>query len=215
VLSFKDANVDRAAFTYNLERGGAGGIKPEPWMWATDLSGGWFYRKTAVNKMSIPVMVANGVDAISKNGVVMLNVALRGDGTLPENQAAYLTAFGDFLKINGEGIYGTRPWKTCGEGPLKMKDGRQGENHKAFSQDDIRFTTKDGVLYAFVLARPTDGIVITTLAAGGVYDGDIGAITLLGSDETLTWRRTSDALTIQLPRTLPGQIVNGFRIQSK
>ena len=55
---------------------------------------------------------------------------LAGDGTLPENQAAYLTAFGDFLKINGEGIYGTRPWKTFGEGPLKMKDGRQGENHK-------------------------------------------------------------------------------------
>ena len=104
-------------------------------MWATDLSGGWFYRATAVNKMSIPVMVANGVDAISKNGVVMLNIALRGDGTIPEKQAAYLTAFGDFLKINGEGIYGTRPWKTFGEGPLpKVKDGRQGENHVDFSQ---------------------------------------------------------------------------------
>ena len=77
-------------------------------MWATDLSGNWFYRKGAVNKMSIPVMVGNAVDAISKNGVVMLNVALRGDGTLPENQAAYLTTFGDFLKINGEGIYRSR-----------------------------------------------------------------------------------------------------------
>ena len=117
-------------------------IKPEPWMWATDLSGGWFYRKGAVNRMSIPVMVGNAVDAISKNGVVMLNIALRGDGTLPENQAAYLTAFGDFLKINGEGIYGSRPWKTFGEGPLKMKDGRQGENHKDFSQQDIRFTSQ-------------------------------------------------------------------------
>lgn len=68
----------------------------------TDLSGGWFYRKGAVNRMSIPVMVGNAVDAISKNGVVMMNVALRGDGTLPENQAAYLTTFGEFLKINGE-----------------------------------------------------------------------------------------------------------------
>ena len=80
--------------------------------------------------MSIPVMVGNAVDAISKNGVVMMNVALRGDGTIPENQAAYLTAFGDFLRINGEGIYNTRPWKTFGEGPLKVKDGRQGENHQ-------------------------------------------------------------------------------------
>jgi alpha-L-fucosidase len=155
------------------------------------------------------------VDAISKNGMVMLNVALRGDGTLPENQAAYLVAIGDFLRVNGEGIYGTRPWKTFGEGPLEMKDGRQGENHKVFSPQDIRFTQKDGVLYAFVLAPPTDDIVIKTLATGGVYDGDIEEITLLGTDQTLTWSRTSDALTIELPKTLPGKIVNGFRIRSR
>ena len=173
-------------------------------MWATDLSGNWFYRKGAVNKMSIPVMVGNAVDAISKNGVVMLNIALRGDGTLPENQAAYLTAFGDFLKINGEGIYGTRPWKTFGEGPLKMKDGRQGENHKDFSQEDIRFTTKDGVLYAFVLAPPTEDIVIKTLATGGLLDREIAGIELMGSDETIEWKRSADALTIQLPKTLAG-----------
>jgi len=144
----------------------------------------------------------------------MLNIALRGDGTLPENQAAYLTAFGDFLKINGEGIYGSRPWKTFGEGPLEMRDGRQGENKKDFSQEDIRFTTKDGVLYAFVLAAPTSDIVIKTLARGGVYDGDIGTITLLGSSEKLKWDRSTDALTIQLPKTLPGQLVIGFRITS-
>ena len=214
VLSFKDPSVDRSAFTYNLERGGAGELKPEPWMWATDLSGGWFYRRTAVNKMSIPVMVANAVDAISKNGIVMLNVALRGDGTLPEKQAAYLTAFGDFLKINGEGIYGIRPWKSFGEGPLKVKDGRQGENHRDFSQEDIRFTIKDGDLYAFVLAPPTEDIVIKTLAQGGLYLGDIGTINLLGSTETLTWERSTEALTIQLPKTLPDQPVIGFRITS-
>ena len=215
VLSFKDGKRDRRAFTYNLERGSAGEIKPEPWMWATDVSGGWFYRKEAKNRMSIPVMVGNAVDAISKNGVVMLNIALRGDGTLPENQAAYLTAFGDLLKTNGEGIYGTRPWKTFGEGPLKMKDGRQGENHRDFSQEDIRFTTKDGVLYAFVLAPPTEDIVLKTLATGGLLDREIVDIELMGSAEKIKWNRSADALTIQLPQTLPGQIVNGFRIQSE
>jgi alpha-L-fucosidase len=215
VFSTKDPDLDRSAFTYNLERGGAGEIKPEPWMWATDLSGGWFYRKGAVNQMSIPVMVANGVDAISKNGIVMLNIALRGDGTLPENQAAYLTAFGDFLKINGEGIYGSRPWKTFGEGPVHVKDARQGENKQDFSQDDIRFTVRDGVLYAFVLAPPTKEIVIQTLADGGLFDGEIDRIELMGSDEEMDWKRTGDALTIQLPKTLPGRIVNGFRILAR
>jgi alpha-L-fucosidase len=215
VFSCKSGNKPKAAFTYNLERGSASDIKPYPWMWATDLSGGWFYRKGSVNRMSIPVMVGNAVDAISKNGVVMLNVALRGDGTLPENQAEYLVAIGDFLRVNAEGVYGTRPWKTFGEGPLKMEDGRQGENHQAFSPQDIRFTQKDGVLYAFVLAPPTDDIVIETLATGGVYDGDIEEITLLGTGQTLTWSRTPVALTIRLPKDLPGKIVNGFRIRSR
>ncbi|QDU89850.1 Alpha-L-fucosidase [Pirellulimonas nuda] len=212
VLSFKDAKADRAAFTYNLERGSAGEIKPQPWMWATDLSGGWFYRKNAVNKMSIPVMVGNAIDAISKNGVVMLNVALRGDGTLPENQAAYLTAFGDFLKINGEGIYGSRPWKVYGEGPLKMKDGRQGENHQDFSQADIRFTSNNGVLYAFVLAPPTEDIVIKTLATGGPLDREVASVRMMGSDAKIDWKRGADGLTIQLPAELPDALVTGFAI---
>ena len=215
VFSTKDPKLDRSAFTYNLERGGAGEIKLEPWMWATDLSGGWFYRATAENEMSVPVMVANGVDAISKNGVVMLNIALRGDGTLPEKQAEYLTAFGDFLKLSGEGIYGSRPWKTFGEGTLMIKDGRQGENHQDFSQEDIRFTTKDGTLYAFVLAPPTKDIVIKTLASGGLLEREIASIELMGSDEQLKWSRNGTGLTIKLPKTMPGKIVSGFRIQSK
>ncbi|WP_158973987.1 alpha-L-fucosidase [Cellulophaga sp. L1A9] len=213
VLSLKDATVDRSAFTYNLERGGAGEIKPEPWLWATDLSGDWFYNKNSINKMSIPVMVSNAVDAISKNGVVMLNIGLRGDGTIPEKQIGYLTAFGDFLKINGEGIYGTRPWKFFGEGLLEVKDGRQGENHGDYTQEDIRFTTKDEVLYAFILALPTKDIIVKTLAKGGVFDKKIASIELMGSSEKIKWKQSNDALNISLPKSLPGKIVNGFRIK--
>jgi alpha-L-fucosidase len=215
VLSLKDKTLDRSAFTYNLERGAADEIKPEPWIWATDLSGNWFYRAGAVNKMSVPVMVANAVDAISKNGVVMLNVALKGDGTIPEKQIEYLTAFGDFIKICGEGIYGSRPWKSYGEGSLEVKDGRQGENHNVYSQDDIRFTTKDGVLFAYVLTPPTKDIVIKTLAQGGLLQSDIKKIELMGSSQKIKWKQTADGLTIKLPKELPGSIVNGFRITSK
>ena len=215
VLSLKDKTLDRSAFTYNLERGGAGEIKKEPWMWATDLSGDWFYNKNSVNKMSVPVMVSNGVDAISKNGVVMLNVALKGDGTIPEKQIKYLTAFGDFLKINGEGIYESRPWKTFGEGPLEIKDGRQGENHKDYSQEDIRFTTKDGVLYAFVLAPPTKKILIKTLAKGGILDNEIEKIELMGSSKKVKWKRCDKGVTIKSWKNLPGEQVNGFKITMK
>ncbi|AWW32736.1 glycoside hydrolase family 29 [Echinicola strongylocentroti] len=213
VLSLKDKTLDRSAFTYNLERGGAGEIKPNPWIWATDLSGNWFYRKNAVNKMSIPVMVSNAVDAISKNGVVMLNIALRGDGTIPDKQIQYLTAFGDFIKVNGEGIYGTRPWKTFGEGPLEVKDGRQGENHQNYSQQDIRFTTKGDVIYAYVLAPPTDDIVMKTLADGGLLKQNITGVELMGSTEQINWEGSEEGLIIKLPSSLPGEIVNGFKIE--
>jgi alpha-L-fucosidase len=206
---------DKRAFTYNVERGGAAEIKPQPWMWATDVSGGWFYRKGAVNRMSIPVMVGNAVDAISKNGVVMMNMALRGDGTLPENQAAYLEALGDFLRLNGDGIYGSRPWKTYGEGPTEITDGRQGENHEDFSSQDIRFTQKDGNLYAFVLAVPTKDIKIKTLASGGLLNQEIASIELMGSSERVKWKRSAEGLLIQLPKALPGQYVNGFRLRLK
>ncbi|TWU44377.1 Alpha-L-fucosidase [Novipirellula aureliae] len=205
---------DKRAYTPNVERGGSADIQAQPWMWATDLSGNWFYRKDAVNKMSIPVMVGNAVDAISKNGVVMLNIALKGDGTIPANQAAYLTAFGDFLKTSGEGIYGTRPWTVFGEGPTVINEGRQQENLENFVPQDIRFTVKGDALYAFVLARPTEDIVIKTLAKGGVYADEVGAVELLGSDETLAWTRSAEALTISLPKTLPDDLVIGFRITS-
>ena len=143
----------------------------------------------------------------------MLNIALKGDGTIPEKQAAYLTAFGDFLKINGQGIYGSRPWKTFGEGPLKVKDGRQGENKRSFSQKDIRFTTKNGVLYAFVLAPPTEDILIKTLSEGGLLEKQIADIRLMGSDEKISWKRSTDGLAITLPKTLPDTLVVGFSIQ--
>jgi len=93
-----------------------------------------------------------------------------------------------------------------------MKDGRQGENKQDFYQEDIRFTRKGDSLYAFVLAKPTADIVIKTLAQGGLYEGEIGSVSLLGSDEALTWKHSAEALTIQLPKTLSDQPIIGFRI---
>ncbi|MBC7350742.1 MAG: alpha-L-fucosidase [Thermogutta sp.] len=212
VISLKATNKPPSAFTYNCERGMFSDIQPYPWIWATDLSGSWFYRKEAVCRMSIPVMIGNVVDVVSKNGIAMLNVALRGDGTLPENQAEYLKALGRFLAINGEGIYGTRPWKVYGEGPTEIKTGRGKENYHPYTSHDIRFTSRPGVLYAFVLAPPSDNIVIKTLASGGILDRDIASVELMGSQEQIIWQRTPEGLVIQRPKTLPAQPVIGFKL---
>ncbi len=213
VLSHKGSNMDLRGFTLNLEGGMAADIRPSPWIWGTrKLSGTWFYWTPARSIVPVPALIGNIVDTVSKNGLVLMNIALRGDGTLPEDQAAILRSVGDWLAINGEGIYGTRPWKSFGEGPTQISDERQGENLKAYSAADIRFTTKDGNLYAFVLAPPTEDILIKTLGAGGSLKEQITSIALLGSSETLEWSRSTEGLAIKRPRTLPCSYAVGFRI---
>ena len=215
VLSLKTGSLNRKAFTYNMERGCADQIFEEPWMWATDLSGTWFYRDGATNKMSIPVMVGNAVDAVSKNGVIMLNIALDGAGKIPANQMEYLEAFKKLFAVNGEALYGTRPWKVFGEGPLVMKTGRQSENLLPWSQQDIRFTTKDGVLYAFVLVPPTQEVTIKTLASGGILEQEIEKVTLLGSEEEVQWERSAEGMKIALPSVLPDTLAIAFKLELK
>lgn len=215
VLSFKNSRMNRAAFTYNLEQGMSSDIQEHSWMWATDLAGLWFYREGSTVRFTSEVLIGNTVDVVSKNGTAMLNLGMRGDGTLPETQAAMLRALGSWLKINGEGIYGTRPWVVFGEGPKQIDDGNYGVNRTPYSQQDIRFTKKGDALYAFVLAVPQEAIVIKTLASGGLYNDEIGGITLLGSTEPLTWNRSDAGLTIQLPQSIPQQPVIGFCITPK
>ena len=63
-----------------------------------------------------------------------------------------------------------------------------------------------------MLAPPTEDIAIKTLAKGGLLDREITGIELMGSTEKIKWTRSTEALSIELPRKLPGKIVSGFRI---
>ncbi|MEO9571959.1 MAG: alpha-L-fucosidase [Polaribacter sp.] len=213
VLSFKNTKENKAAFTYNLERGMFGEQQKHPWIWATDLSGSWFYRKNSFTKMSLDVLIGNAIDAISKNGVVMINIALKGDGTIPDNQIKMLSDFGAFVKTNQDGIYNTRPWTVYGEGPLKIITKRAGENLKKFSEKDIRFTTKNGNLYAFILAPLTKDILIKTLKKGGILEREIKEIQLLGSNENISWHQQKEGLVIKNNfKKLPNQSTICFKI---
>jgi alpha-L-fucosidase len=93
---------------------------------------------------------------------------------------------------------------------LKIKDGRQGENHQEFTQEEIRFTQKTGKLYAFLLSPPTKEIHIKTLATAGLLEQEIAEITLFGSEEKIEWSRSASGLTLQLPKKMPAQPVIGF-----
>ena len=189
----------------DYERGFSADIAPEPWQTDTSM-GDWFYNRDYKDKdtgtmyKSPENIITTLVDITSKNGNLLLNVIQHPDGTIDPEVETLLNQVGDWLSINGEGIYATRPWKLSGEGPTKPVGGGFSENKKLrYTGEDIRFTqSKDGkTLYAFTLALPADNkIVIKSL---GTAAGKISAVSLFGCADKVDWKQTDAGLTVSLP----------------
>ena len=202
-----DAN-QRKALVWDVERGAPNKIIDEPWQSCSCL-GGWHYNTSIYNNnqyKSAADVVKLLVDIVSKNGNLLLSVPLRADGTFDEKEEKILNEFGNWMNINKEAIYQTRPWKIFGEGPIADKDvqlNAQGFNEWAYSKADakeIRFTQTDKNLYATVLGWPEDGkILIRSLAEGnGLYPTKIGRVELLGYGK-VSFTRTDKGLVVDIP----------------
>ncbi len=114
----------------------------------------WCYVKEQDYKTA-ESLIHDLVDVVSKNGALLLNIGPRADGTIPEPEQEILREIGRWLAVNGEAVYGTRPWRVYGEGPTEVPEGAFTDTSRAaFTADDFRFTQKDGVIYAICLARP-------------------------------------------------------------
>ena len=102
---------------------------------------------------------------------------------------------GKWLDINGEAIYGTRPWKKYGEGPTKSASGAFADQTEPFTAKDIRFTTKGNILYATCLGLPADKTSISLLGLNA-GNGIVDSIELVGSGDTIHWVQKKEALVI-------------------
>jgi alpha-L-fucosidase len=163
-------------------------------------------------------------DIVSKNGNLMLSVPLNRDGVPDSDEIKIVTDIGAWLKVNGDAIYATRPWKTFGEGPSTTADvsARGGRPaavaSKPYTPEDIRFTqSKDGkTLYAIVLAIPADGkITIKSLSGDSPnWTGKIGSVRLLGVSGDLKFTRDEKGLHVTLPETVPSKFAVALQIQS-
>lgn len=207
---------------WDIERGASNQIEPLPWQTDTCI-GGWHYNRSQFerhNYKSTKTVIQMLVDIVSKNGNLMLSIPVRGDGTIDEDEQKIVEGIAAWMDVNREAIFGTRPWKIFGEGPaaadaapIKAQGFNEGKG-KPFTADDVRFTTKDGTLYAIVLGWPNKPLEIKSLASGPakLLERPIRNVTLLGSDEKVQWSQTDAALVIQPPHNKPCEHAFVFRI---
>ena len=208
--------VSGGKWVEDLERGVKDTVSQYPWQTDTSI-GDWYYRTGQKYKTSTEI-IQMLVDIVSKNGNLLINVVQTPEGDLEPDMLQILEEIGNWTAVNGEGIYGTRPWKIYGEKPVdtpQKKLGRFDENF-GYSSKDIRFTTKGNTLYAFCLGKPEADILIKSLGKSSYsFSKPIASIALVGSKEKIHWSQSSKALTIKKPANLPAWQVTGFKIEFK
>lgn len=198
----------RKALVWDVERGAPNQILEQPWQTCTCI-GGWHYNTDIYNGngyKSAAAVVKLLVDVVSKNGNMLLSVPLRADGTFDEKEEKILNEFGDWMAINKEAIYDTRPWTIFGEGPIADSDikiNAQGFNEGSYvnaTADEKRFTQTSKALYVTMLAWPADHkATIKSLAQDSkLYPQKIKSVELLGYGK-IPFTRTAEGLTVTLP----------------
>lgn len=197
---------------------------PLPWQTDTCI-GNWHYDRQLFEDhgyKSAKTVIHTLADVVSKNGNLLLNIPVHGDGTIDSDEQAIVEEIADWMKLSGESIFGTRPWKVFGEGPAMESAAAltaQGFNEgkgKPFTAEDIRFTAKGNTLYAIALGTPSaNKILIKILSAENkLYPQKLGKVTLTGIDQALSVTRTSEGLSVTLPEGIAQRHAYSFKILS-
>lgn len=206
----------------DLEKSRKNEIGEEPWMTDETISkGSWCYTENLEIKESADVLHVL-IDIVSKNGVLLLNVSPKADGTIPENQQQVLLDMGSWLDINGESVYGTRPWYTFGEGPTREPEGHF-RNHQEFlkikySWQDVRYTTKGDLIYATLLGWPGAGekIVLTAFAEDKLSDPlELASVSMIGNNDQMEWQLNEKGLSLITPGEAPSEMAVVFKIETR
>jgi alpha-L-fucosidase len=213
VINYKDYALQEQSAVLDLERGQLSDIRPLYWQTDTSISNkSWGNIKDDTFK-SPQFVIHQLVDIVSKNGNLLLNIGPRSDGTIPDEVQQVLRDVGSWLAVNGDAIYGTRPWKIYGEGPTKVTAGSFHDTDTAtYTAEDFRFTTKDNNLYAIELGWPAAGEAVIRSLGTTIGGQKIASVVLLGSSGSLQFRQQSDGLHIQVPAQAPGRYAYTFRL---
>jgi alpha-L-fucosidase len=198
-------------------------------LWMADMAvGDWFYELGF--HYDAGAIVHALLEHVSRDGNLTLCVSLTPEGAMDRGSAAMLKDLGAWMKINGEGIYGSHAWKKFGEGEqiidsktneVKLKifpGGKLGKRHAdfTFSTKDFRFTQgKNGDVYAFCLAVPKAGeeIMIRSFgSAANLLSNTIRSVSIPGSNAELKWEQTADGLKVIYPEQVEGKFAVAFKV---
>lgn len=214
VINYKDYAMQEHSAVLDLERGQLSDIRPISWQTDTSVSNqSWGYIKNDTFK-SPEFIVHQLVDVVSKNGNLLLNIGPRSDGTIPEEVQHVLLDVGAWMTVNGDAIYGTRPWRIYGEGPTKAAAGSFHDTDTTnYTAEDFRFTSKGSVLYAIGLAWPGSGEAMIHSLASTVGSASVRSVNLLGSDAKIQFEQRPEGLHVLLPVQPPAKYAYALRIE--
>ena len=212
----------KEALVWDVERGAPNNIPEKPWQTCSCI-GGWHYSVSDYENnryKSAAQVIKLLADVVSKNGNLLLSIPLRVDGTFDEKEEKIINGIGDWMSVNGEAIYSTRPWHIFGEGPIADSDikiNAQGFNEGAYTKatsDEIRFTQTPKHLYAISLSWPENNtITVKALAEGSKhYAKKIKSVELLGYGK-VKFTRNADGLTVVIPADAPKSVAPVLRIR--
>ncbi|WP_233496785.1 alpha-L-fucosidase [Dyella sp. AtDHG13] len=210
VVNYKLGDFPEGAGTLDIERGQLRGIHASHWQTDTSISNdSWGYIEHDTYK-SPTFIIHLLADVVSKNGNLMLNVGPRADGTIPEGAQDTLRSIGRWLKANGEAIYGSKPWRTFGEGPTEVATGTfQDTKTKPYTAEDFRFTTGNGRLYAIELGWPaTHQATIHSIKP----EEKVARVESVADNQSIAFTQDAGGLHLRLPSQPIGSDAYVYRI---
>nr|CAB3247398.1 alpha-L-fucosidase-like [Phallusia mammillata] len=145
----------------------------------------WGYRRDAKleDYLTIEELLSTLASTISCGGNLLMNIGPTAEGTIPPIFKQRLREMGLWLKLNGQAVYGSKPWRQ----------------QKDKTATNVWFTTKNEKVYAFLLSWPDDRQVVL----GTPVPTPTSVVKMLGTESTIKWSKTSDAISITLPEKSP------------